>query len=236
MANRWKEVWNNRKIDVDKLKETDEFTLYKELKRLDGFDVQVENEEAYYRSFYNGICKIYDTKLAFAGSIYEVGCGSGANLFLFKRRGKQVGGVDYSEQLVAAAQNIMPTEDIIVEEAVNITDEPQYDVLISDSVFAYFYDEAYGREVLEKMYHKAASKIVLLEIFDKDMEEECNAYRRASVENYDERYKGLDKVFYPRQMFVDFAKEHDCTIEFEPVVNEYYWNSRYMYNCFMTKI
>lgn len=237
MANRWKEVWNNRKIDVDKLKESDEFALYKELKRLDGFDVQVENEEAYYRNFYNGICEICETKLASAGSVYEVGCGSGANLFLLRRRGKQVGGVDYSEQLVAVAQDIIlgGGKDIIVEEAVNITVEPRYDAVISDSVFAYFNDETYGREVLEKMYHKAVSKIVLLEIFDKDMEEECNAYRRSFVENYDERYKGLDKVFYPRQMFINFAKEHDCTIEFEPVINEYYWNSRYMYNCFITK-
>lgn len=28
--------------------------------------------------------------------------------------------------------------------------------------------------------------------------------------------------------------EHDCTIEFVPVKNEYYWNSKYMYNCFIT--
>lgn len=235
MANRWKEVWNNREIDDERLKESDEFTLYKELKRLDGFDVKVENEEAYYRSFYNGICEIYETRLASAKSIYEVGCGSGANLFLFKRRGKLVGGVDYSKQLVRVAKKVTPAEDIIAEEAINISSESKYDVVISDSVFAYFYDEAYGRSVLEKMYDKAVSTIILLEIFDKDKEDECNAYRRASIENYDEKYAGLDKIFYSKQMFIDFAHVHDCTIEFESVKNEYYWNSKYMYNCFITK-
>ena len=236
MTNRWKEVWNNRKIDADKLKESDEFTLYKELKRLDGFDVQIENEDAYYRAFYDGICDIFETRLSSAESIYEVGCGSGANLFLFKRRGKRVGGVDYSEKLIEVAKKMIPAENIIAEEAINITTEIKYDAVISDSVFAYFCDETYGRAVLEKMYNKATAQIMLLEIFDKDMEDECIAYRRASVENYDEKYSGLDKVFYPKQMFIDFAQEHGCDIEFGPVKNEYYWNSRYMYNCFMTKM
>ncbi len=49
MESRWKEIWNNRQVDMAKLMTADEFELYKELKRLDGFDVQVAEEETYYK-------------------------------------------------------------------------------------------------------------------------------------------------------------------------------------------
>lgn len=82
---------------------------------------------------------------------------------------------------------------------------------------------------------KADKQIILLEIFDKKKKEECLSYRKASVENYDEIYKGLDKNFYSREFFEDFAQKHNCELEFTDVVNDYYWNSKYMYNCFITK-
>lgn len=37
-------------------------------------------------------------------SIYEVGCGSGANLFLFEQDGIACGGLDYSEALIESAK------------------------------------------------------------------------------------------------------------------------------------
>lgn len=230
-------MWNNRKIDSAKLETDDEFELYRELKRLDGFDVQIAEGggQNYYRSFYDAVRGLYETELRDCRSVYEVGCGSGANLMILKNRGLQVGGLDYSGQLVGVAQKIMPGCDIRMSEAIGLTDDRKYDAVISDSVFAYFPNEEYGREVLKKMYDKANSKIILLEIFDKAMEEECNAYRRASVENYDEKYAGLDKIFYPRSMFIDFAKEHGCEIKFMEVKNDYYWNSKYMYHCCLSK-
>ena len=85
------------------------------------------------------------------------------------------------------------------------------------------------------MYDKARFKIILLEIFDKDLENECNAYRRASEVNYDKKYDGLNKVFYPRQMFMNFAEKYGCKVEFTDVKNEHYWNSKYMYNCYIYK-
>lgn len=209
--------------------------LYKELKRLDGFDVQIEDQDAYYRSFYDAMLEMYETNLMSAESIYEVGCGSGANLVIYRNRGKQVGGVDYSDRLVKVAQKFMPECDIVTDEAINITADKMYDVVIADSVFAYFPNEEYGRKVLKKMYDKAKSQIILLEIFDKDLENACNEYRRASVEDYEKKYAGLNKIFYPRQMFIDFAKKYGCKIKFTEVKNDYYWNSRYMYNCYIYK-
>ena len=235
MGNLWKNVWNNKKSD--EIVQGDEFTCYSKLKRLDGFDVNVENEDEYYRSFYEAFHRlwnyIYDkTK---AKSVFEIGCGSGPNLYLLQNKGIIIGGVDYSSSLIEKAKEVLRISDVFVGEAIETPLFPQYDILLSDSVFAYFQDVSYGEQVLEKMYEKAKKAIVLLELFDKDMENECISYRRNMMENYDELYKGLDKVFYPKELFIKFAREHDCDIEFTQVSNQFYWNSKYMYNCFLYK-
>lgn len=53
MGNRWKEIWGNRNLEIP-LSDLgqNEFTIYQQLKKLDGFDVSIENEKAYYGKFY----------------------------------------------------------------------------------------------------------------------------------------------------------------------------------------
>lgn len=167
-------------------------------------------------------------------SVYEVGCGSGANLYLLKNRGIQVGGIDYSRSLVDTAKKIVGGG-IEYGEALNISPEEQWDIVLSDSVFAYFPDEKYGEDVLKKMFQKAGKMVILSEVFNKSLEEECNRHRRAMVENYDVKYAGLDKIFYPKELFIDFAEKNNCSIWFSDVENPYYWNSPYLYNCFIKK-
>lgn len=234
MNNRWKAVWNNRKFEkFDDM--ADEFQIYKYLKRLDGFDTQFGDENDYYKTFYNEILNLYATRIKSFESIYEVGCGSGANLFLFNNRGKKIGGIDYSKQLVNIAKSQLKEVDLVADEASNMNTMEKYDVVISDSVFAYFEDYNYAEKVLSKMYEKAKSEIIILEILDKDYELESLTYRRSKIPNYDERYKGLEKLYYKRQIFEHFARAHNCNIEFWPVKNDYYWNSKYMYNCIIHK-
>lgn len=239
MENKWKEVWNKNKEFIFSEKEgEDEFVVYRELKRLDGFDVSIEDEEAYYRSFYDETINVWDQlrKKIDVRSAYEVGCGSGANLYLLQNRGINVGGIDYSDSLSNIARQIVTDRGSIrTDEAVRIDTEEKYDAVFSDSVFAYFPDEAYGLNVLEKMYEKAAKIVMIREVFDKSMQQECETYRKARYADYEERYRGLDKMFYDREMFHRFAKERFCRIEFSEVNNEYYWNSKYLFNCCIYK-
>jgi len=67
------------------------------------------------------------------------------------------------------------------------------------------------------------------------MQQACEAYRRKIYTDYEERYRGLDKVYYDREMFGQFARERHCRIEFSKVENEYYWNSAYLFNCCIYK-
>lgn len=109
MANSWKKIWNNRDTELTSFNAENEFKMYSQLKKLDGFDVSVENEIEYYKSFYTSILetlkKLSDNIDIKSG--YEVGCGSGANLYLMQRRGISVGGIDYSEKLVSTAAKVL---------------------------------------------------------------------------------------------------------------------------------
>ena len=58
MNQNWKNIWDKKsmaEIDLDK----DEFSVFCDLKRADGFDVNVHNEQSYFRAFYNDWIEMY---------------------------------------------------------------------------------------------------------------------------------------------------------------------------------
>lgn len=241
MDNKWKEIWNNKGLNfptADLIGGADEFTIYSALKKLDGYDVSIQEAESYYKKFYQSSVMMWEKQKEGGriSSVYEIGCGSGANLYLLQQRGIATGGIDYSENLVRIARKVLGKEDsITMGEAVNMSVDDQYDVVFSEGVFAYFPDEQYGLSVLEKMYEKARKVIIVIEIFDKSLQDECESHRREMLPDYDEKYAGLGKTFYNKDMFRAFAERHHCRIEFGTVDNPYYWNSSYLFNCYIYK-
>ncbi len=231
---KWHQIWNNRTLEDD-VDFSDEYNLYRLLKRADGFDTQISDSDKYYREFYDSIIQVYEKYMMDSKSAFEVGCGSGANLYLLKNRGMEVDGVDYSKNLCDIARRILKDSRIEHDEAINLDTTEQYDLVMSDSVFAYFPNEEYAQEVLKRMIEKARKKVILLEILDKERQEECIEYRRRLVPDYDKVYEGLDKMFFSRGMFINVARENQCEIEFSGVTNKYYWNSDYMYNVVLKK-
>lgn len=54
-TNKWKIIWNNKvSIKASDDENRNEFDRFCELKKANGFDVAVGNEQAYFRAFYNG--------------------------------------------------------------------------------------------------------------------------------------------------------------------------------------
>lgn len=109
--NRWKEIWNRHEAT---LTGNENFkTLVMKLKKANGFDVVDEGGV----SFENWMKHIQSIACLLGhniNSIYEVGCGSGANLIIFQNIGISiVGGMDYSERLVQAAKKATKSNDII---------------------------------------------------------------------------------------------------------------------------
>lgn len=235
MANRWKEIWEKRGAKIGG--KGNIFELFCELKKADGFDTQDVDE--YYEAFWKEWEELNEQIRAGCqgkvDSLFEVGCGSGVNLLLFQKISSLsvVGGMDYSPALLDIARQVVESEDIFCGEACDLDTSRRYDVVLANSVFQYFPDENYGMEVLKKMCSKANKMVVITEIHDLAKQEEHMRYRRAEVENYDEKYKDLEKTFYSRERLTDFAKQGGWGYRIVEPHNEIYWNNAYVFDFYL---
>lgn len=102
-------------------------------------------------------------------------------------------------------------------------------------MFQYFQDTEYGMRVLERMWNKSNKVVVITEIHDETLKTEHLNYRRNCVKNYDEKYEGLDKTFYKKEMFEEFAKKVGATCTIIKPQNELYWNNKYVFDCYLSR-
>ncbi len=238
-GNRWQTIWERRDGLSEEALSKDEYSLFCELKRIDGFDVSVDDESGY-RGFYNEFLNIYRKMQESIGpfsSVYEVGCGCGVNLYLFSNRIRNFegGGIDFSGNLISSAKKLLKLKDLVCGEAIDIDTDRKYEVVMSESVFQYFPSYDYAREVMAKMLTKAEKLVYIGEISNLDYEEEQLAARRRQIPDYDEQYKGLERRFYSRQWFKNLAEEYGCKIEYTTVNNDQYVNGKYLFNVYLIK-
>lgn len=98
-----------------------------ELKRINGFDSTGNMLE--YDQFYDQYVQTKNelefsprSKSNTISSVFEVGCGCGANLYLFQNDGCHVGGMDYSNHLIEIAGRVLTdTVELICDEAENLS-------------------------------------------------------------------------------------------------------------------
>ena len=241
MESKWHEIWEKKSADENILRSGDKQSVFMELKRIAGWDAVKEGVA--YDQFYG---QYIETKheLEFCAaegrrpirSIFEVGCGCGANLYLFQQDDIEVGGIDYSSAAIGIAGEVLKNpRELICDEAIHMSDEISYDAVLSNSVFSYFESYEYAREVLEKMYRKAEYSIGIIDIHDVTRKDAFIAYRKQVIEDYEERYRDLPKFFYEKQFFLNFADTHDMSIRFSKPGMQGYWNNDYVFNCFMIK-
>ncbi|WP_314626970.1 class I SAM-dependent methyltransferase [uncultured Selenomonas sp.] len=233
----WQEIWNKRNSHLMDVDRTDKRAMLLELKRINGFDITKEG------ALYEAFLEKYEAAkeglaLPEGGSVFEVGCGAGANLWLFQQDGFRVGGIDFSEGLLAISRDVLREDalcEIVCGEACDLPQEEKYDAAFSDGVFHYFPDEAYAEKVLEGMAEKVRGNIVILDVHDAAKKEEFFAFRRKLDPDYDERYRGLDKLFYDKAFFEAFAKKHGFAVSFSSLTLEGYWNAPFVYAVFFSR-
>ena len=232
MGNKWKEIWNRRKPVTDGLAGDWEH-VYLELKLLNGYDVMEGGVPLKaLLNFHAGLVELLD--LTPGKSVYEVGCGAGANMYLMQREGMIVGGSDYAEGLIETAHAVVPNaREIGAMEAADIPTEEKYDAVYSCGVFSYFPDHAYATRVLECMLKKSRYAVGITELHDRAKRQDYLAFRRANIPNYDERYEGLSRLFFRREFFEEFAARHDLRLVFPNLEMANYWNTPFIFTCFM---
>lgn len=239
VENNWKALWGSRAAEKSILQGGDSQKIFLELKRSNGFDIVAggipyETFLTQYRQMKERLSRRLPQGETLR-SVYEVGCGSGANLFLLEHDGITCGAIDYSESLLGCAKLVLRAVDIHCDEACELPVDPKYDAVISVSVFGYFTGESYAETVLEKMCQKARYSVGVLELADAEKEDAYTAHRKQIIPNYEERYKSLPRQFYSKKFFEDFARRHGMDIEITPVNMKDYWNSQFYFDCYLHK-
>ena len=234
---RWKEIWNGKETITD-INDKDEYTYFTKLKKANGFDVAVGNPDNYFRFFYDEWIAFYEhiVEQADISSVYEVGCGSGVNLYMFKNRGiKRLGGCDYSASMIESTKCSVGDGDFLCDEAKAIDIIPEYDLVMSESVFQYFESLEYAEAVMRKMIKKSRYITYIGEIHDKEHERELMEYRKKTIKDYEKEYEGLSKLFISREWVESIAGEYGRKVFFTLVNNPEYLNGKYLYNCYITR-
>lgn len=232
--NNWKRIWESRKDNLANVDKENYREVFAELTRIDGYDLNGgATTESLIRQYENLKAAL---NLSAGENVFEVGCGSGAQLYLFARDGFEVSGLDYSATMLDIAKKVLPdSTELICAGADELPTDKKFDAVFSNGVFIYFDDLPYAERVLEKMFTKSRRAVAVLDVYDKDFEEQCMAYRRQTIENYDEHYKDLPKLFYPRRFFEDFAARHDLSIRFAKNELENYFNQPFVFHFYMKK-
>ena len=139
--------------------------------------------------------------------------------------------------LINLAKTIMPNGNLICDEAININTNETYDFIVSHSVFHYFKDLDYAKDVLVKMIQKSNKKIGIFDINDKAKENQYHQIRMGDMDRqeYKEKYKGLDHLFYEKNWFKEIAKEFNLKISIFDQTFENYTNSNLRFNVVMEK-
>lgn len=228
-GDKWKEIWNKRKLPECE-------AVLDRLIQADGFDSGAGKISAdSWKKYAAFIAKRLGIKEG--DSLFELGCGSGAFLYLFYKIGNKVGGIDYSASLIKIANEVMSNMDFKVCEAININTEDKYDFVISNSVFHYFPDLQYAELVINKMLEKSNIGAAILEVPNLALKEGSEKARRGALSpgEYEEKYKGLNHLYYDKDWFYGTGKRLNCTVEIFDQDIENYGNNAFRFNVVMIK-
>lgn len=230
MTQNWKEIWNRRTGPCEWNGDLDD------LINLDGFDTGAGRiDVADWRIYVERIAEKLGIKNN--DTVFEVGCGAGAFLYALRERFSiAVGGIDYADGLIAAANHAIPDGEFKVMEAKAIYTFPEYDYVIANSVFHYFHFE-YAAEVMERMINKAKIAVAVMEIPDVTTKEESEALRRdiMSTDEYERKYKGLEHTYYAGDWFKEQAKARGFTCELFGGCVPNYAQNRFRFSCIIRK-
>lgn len=225
----WRDIWNKRKLP-------NKSSLLQSLIVADGFDSGAgEILEENWLRYVEWIITVLKIKVG--DSIFEIGCGAGAFLYPFWKRGHKVMGVDRSETLIDIAKNVMSNASFSVCDANAISLDDKYDYVVSNGVFHYFPDVEYAEKVLSRMLQKALKKILISEIPSLASRDKSEKFRMGKLGSgeYKEKYKGLEHLYYSREWFDQMAEIYNCKIEiFDQNINDY-GNNDFRFNVVLFK-
>ena len=169
------------------------------------------------------------------GSVFEVGCGAGAFLYVLSNSGYAVSGIDRSAALVGSARRCMPEGHFEVADAAEFSLTPHPDAVVSCETFMYFASADYARAVLSRMAAKATGAVAVLGVPDAAKKEEALEHRMRLAGGrraYEARYRGLEHLYLERDWLAScFADCGLVDVEVDDQQLPGYDNAAFRFNC-----
>jgi trans-aconitate methyltransferase len=228
-TNRWHEIWS-RKGSI-----TSEASTLSDLLAVAGWNTFGDVTETSFLEYVDHIG--HRLSIEAGDAIFEVGCGAGAFLYPWHRRGHRVAGMDYAQGLVAMARAAMPGSDIEVGDASQVRSEARFDIVVSNGVFSYFADHDYAAAVLRRMVRTAQKAVAILDVADEARREAAVQRRKeqlGSVE-YEKHYTGLEHLYYRREWFAEVLSDIDVTVEIADQSLRGYFHNLDRFNVFILR-
>lgn len=241
----WKSVWEGRTRIVDQHTlelfergpdvQVSDFERLTTLLILDGYDEGAGRVEvADWNLYVTDIVKRLEIKGS--DTVFEVGCGAGAFLYVVEKTASAVGGIDLAPGLIDIAKKAIPTGEFGVMEAKALPTTPKYDHVTSVSVFQYFnVNEA--AEVLRRMISKARISVAVLDVPDALTECESEKFRASKLgsKRYAEKYKLLKHTYFDREWFAEQARNLGLVCEILDSRISFHAQNRYRFGCIIRK-
>jgi cyclopropane fatty-acyl-phospholipid synthase-like methyltransferase len=194
MKKSWQEIWSKRQF----IQEQSE-TILESLIKMDGFDTPLGKMiEADWRDYVNTSIKNLDLKSN--ETVFEIGCGCGAFVYVLYEKGFHVSGIDFSLPMIEIAKKIMPNKSASFQvcDAIDL-EEIKADSIIANHVFHYFSSYEYVSAVLETVM-KSDCKVLITALPDIIFKEESEAFRTGALtdQEYKEKYEGLNILYFSK--------------------------------------
>lgn len=199
MAKKWHEIWSERQF----IQEQSE-TILESLIKMDGFDTPLgKMTESDWRDHVNESVKNLD--LTTNETVFEIGCGCGAFIYVLYEKGFHVSGIDFSLPLIEIAKKVMPDSSANFQlcDAIDLK-EIKADSIIANHVFHYFPSHEYVSTVLETVM-KSECKVLITALPDVNFKKESESFRAGALTDreYEEKYDGLDILYFSKSWILN---------------------------------
>lgn len=228
----WKVIWHRK----HKIKNPNNLKILLKLNGYESTTSSVNSQE--WKKYTNYFIKKY--KIGKSTNILDIGCGSGAFLIPFYKKGSNCFGIDYSKELIKYCKINMPKGKFIVSDASNLSklNGKNFDMIFVNSVFQYFKNLNYSKKVLRNIISISGknTKIFLLDIPDKSKYKRWKEYiiNKFSKKFFESSYSKLKHQFYQKKMFKDFFKQRNFEVKISDQKLIKKVNSKFRFNVFLT--